>query len=333
MFNQKLTFSPKQLERLHKLSAEATQKQQRLEGKLKNLPPHPQTGDIFLFDNPKTIGLQWVVLFPHPFEKEWLLTVPADDNPMTSSTDVAISQKALCGPLTLRCGSEQGLWIHKNDFHKKLRVGILEEWHLQRAFEKVEQIREGKLKSTAWEAENAADPEYEEWMVRVTQGKKALMQKSSLALPVLMPLSEWFKDKYVKAIKEGQLMLENLFSATISVSNSAFAFKSAPVSPVSLKMLKPVNLGEQQTVKLVVEIEQQPEQKLKVILRVRPTSEKMFLPVGLKLMLIPESGSSLEKEAENQKKELNYQLKGSPGERFQVKIAQGNAHFTERFVM
>ena len=333
MFNKKLTFSQKQLERLRELSAEATHKQQILEGKLKKLPNHPQRGDIFLFDSSEIIGLQWAVLYPHPNDKEWLLTVAADDNPMASSTDVAISQKALCGPLTLRCGPEQGLWIHKSDFHKKSRVGILEEEHLQRAFEKVKQIRDGKIKSTLWEANNAADPDYEEWMMQVTQGKEALRQNSSLAFPVLMPLSEWFKDKYVKVIKEGQQMLENLLSVTISFSNPAFAFKSAPVSSVSLNMSKPVNLGEQQTVKLVIEIEEQPEQKVKVILRVRPIGEQSFLPVGLKLMLIPELGSSLEKKAEDFKKELNYQLKGTPGERFQVKILLGNAHFTEAFVM
>ena len=157
-----------------KLVVKRKEKEQKLAEKLNSLPNSPQDGDIFLFKQGGEVALEWVVLFSHYKNDSLLLTVPADDNPMAGSTDITISEEALCGPLTLRCG--QGVWIHKSDFQMTLRVGLIENWHWLRALNKAEQIFDGKLQSTVQQQENDADPEYEEWIDLVSQEQEVLQQ-------------------------------------------------------------------------------------------------------------------------------------------------------------
>jgi len=95
------------LEQLHQLADAMKTKLEKVANKLSQLPKTPQAGDIFRIDNQNTMGLlQWVLLYSQ--SKQWFI-VPADDNPIAGSTDIAISEKALCGPITLRCS--QGIWI------------------------------------------------------------------------------------------------------------------------------------------------------------------------------------------------------------------------------
>ena len=161
-------FTQQQLKKLHQLNTELEQKRRLLDKKLSELPPYPQNGDIFLFDNSDTIGLQWVVLFS--YENKLFLTVPADTNPILSSTD--ISKR----PLTLRCS--QYAWIDKADFDLNLRVGILENWHLQRATNKINQIFENNIESKSWQKET--DVEYDKWITQVNYGRKTLKQIAQL---------------------------------------------------------------------------------------------------------------------------------------------------------
>jgi hypothetical protein len=167
-------FTQNRLNDLQQLAAKIEAKENLLADKLRQLPKSPQEGDIFIFEQGDKLGLEWVVLFPHHKNEQLLLTVPADDNPMAGSTDITISEDALCGPLTLRCS--QGMWIHKTDFDMESRVGILENWHWQRALNKTKQIFENNLQSTAWQREKDADPEYKEWMTLVSQDHEALRQ-------------------------------------------------------------------------------------------------------------------------------------------------------------
>ncbi|MEN8217513.1 MAG: hypothetical protein ABFS56_14315 [Pseudomonadota bacterium] len=159
--------------RLVKLAAGIEQKRADRIKKLSQRPKHPQPGDLFAFDIPETLGLQWAVLMPHPDNEQLLFTVPADDNPMVGSTDIAISENALCGPLTLRC--DRGVWIHQTDFNMTGRVGFLENGDLQCALEQVKHMFNGTLQSTTWQMENDADPYYDEWMSQVvSRGQFAL---------------------------------------------------------------------------------------------------------------------------------------------------------------
>ncbi|MCK5716115.1 MAG: hypothetical protein KAH77_01400, partial [Thiomargarita sp.] len=165
-------FTQSRLNDLKKLAYTIEAKEEELATKLKKLPNSPQDGDIFLFKQGGELGLEWIVLFSHHKNDDLLLTIPADNNPMVGSTDITISEKALCGPLTLRCA--QGVWIHKTDFQMSLRVGFLENRHWLRALNKTEQVFDGNLRSTVMQKENDTVPEYEEWMDLVSREQEIL---------------------------------------------------------------------------------------------------------------------------------------------------------------
>ena len=169
-------FTQEQLKNLHQLNTELEHKRKLLDKKLSELPPYPHNGDIFMFDNPDSIGLQWVVLYS--YENKLFLTVPADTNPIVGSTDIAISKSGLCGAITLRCS--QYAWIDKADFDLNLRVGILENWHLQRATNKINQIFENNIQSKSWQKETDVNPEYDKWITQVNYGRKTLKQIAQL---------------------------------------------------------------------------------------------------------------------------------------------------------
>ena len=166
--------TPKHLNKLKKLATKIQEKRVLKEQQLAvRAKQPPQAGDIFIFDTPETMGLQWVVLMPHPDNEQLLYTIPADDNSMVGSKDIALSENAICYPLTLRCGN--GIWIHKTDFKLNDRVGIIEDWYLKSAIDTVKQIWNGSLKTSVWQSENDADINYQEWMDEVvTRGQFAL---------------------------------------------------------------------------------------------------------------------------------------------------------------
>ncbi len=330
-----LNFTQEHLDKVRRFTAEINQKQAQLDEKLSHFPKQPQLGDIFIFDNPKTMGLQWVIVDSHVKEKNWWLTVPADDYPLVGSTDIAISKKSLCSPLTLRFGENQGLWIHKRDFDINSRVGFLEEWDQERAFEKVEQIRAGKIKNTASQAETDIDPEYEEWMAIVTQGQQALMQEESSVLalprsPISLPLSQWFKDKYINAINE----LKSIFTLppNLAVTSAYNGLPPQMRKNDNFVFEEPINLGT--TLVLVTELEPNNEQ-IHIKLTVEATSEAKNLPKGLEFQILSDSGEIFvtEKTETEAEQVLGTEFDGAIGERFNLKITLGTAEFMKSVVI
>jgi hypothetical protein len=162
------------LKRLEQVNSERVDKRKRLEEKLRQCPPYPQARDIWVFAPPKTMGLQWVILAQDEKKPGFLLTVPADANPMVGSADVELPKSALCSPLTLRC--QYSVSIHKTNFDINGRVGILEKWHWYRALDKIKQIYKGKLRSSVLQQETDHDPDYKEWMGQVSNGRKVLLR-------------------------------------------------------------------------------------------------------------------------------------------------------------
>jgi len=163
-----------ELKRLEQVNSERVDKRKRLEEKLRQRPSYPQARDIWVFAPKKTMGIQWVILAQDEKKPEFLLTVPADANPMVGSTDVELPKSALCSPLTLRC--QYSVSIHKTDFDINGRVGILEKWHCYRALDKIKQISKGKLRSSVLQEETDHDPDYKEWMGQVSKGRKVLLR-------------------------------------------------------------------------------------------------------------------------------------------------------------
>ena len=62
---------------LSKLNQNLLEEQKIIDEQLSKLPEYPEPGDIFFIED--YIELQWVVLKSHPEDKNFLLTVPADD--------------------------------------------------------------------------------------------------------------------------------------------------------------------------------------------------------------------------------------------------------------
>jgi hypothetical protein len=280
-------------------------KLEKVANKLSQLPKIPQAGDIFRIDNHKTIELlQWVLLYSQ--SKQWFI-VPADDNPMTGSTDIAISEKALCGPLTLRCG--QGIWISETNLDLNLRVGILENWHLYRAIDKVK----GKVQSTAWQRETEADPEYEEWMEQVIQERKSLKFKK----PVVN-LIQWFQNNFADWLELNSIP-----------TNLAFL----PVRTKAVKRAKEVNLGKDYKVVLVLDIRQFDNDNIEVVFWLCAAGEQTTLPKNIKFALFDKSsGIDREKTANSTDKYLNIKWSFSIKEEFCIAIQLDDVSFTESFM-
>jgi hypothetical protein len=215
-------------------SAKNATKENLLADKFRQSPKYPQAGEIFLEHGDK-LDLKWVVLFPHHKNEQLLLTVPGDDNPMAGTTDITISEDALSGPLTLRCG--HSLWIHKTDFNMETYVGVLENRQWQRALNKMEQIFEGNLQGTASEVENEADPEYKKWMTQLSQEhetmRQALHEKPVKVLETAPSLLERFVSSLKKAVekfkKEADKIQEGIEQTLADIS-------IIPISPLEQPM-------------------------------------------------------------------------------------------------
>jgi hypothetical protein len=303
------------LEQLHQLASTMEKKLEKVANKLSQLPKTPQAGDIFRIDNQNTMALlQWVLLYSQ--SKQWFI-VPADDNPMTGTTDIAISEKALCGPMTLRCS--QGIWIPETNLDLNLRVGVIENWHLYRAIDKTKQVFEGKIQSTVWQRETEADPEYDEWMEQVIQERQALNFKK----PVLN-LIQWFKNDFVEGIKAGWLEL-NMIPINVSFQ---------PVMDKTVKRAKQINLGNNYTVALVLDIRKFYNNNIEVIFWLCAAGEQTSLPKNLKFALFDKSsGIDREKIANGTEKFLSIEWSFSLKEEFCIAIQLGEVSFTESFML
>jgi len=160
------------LEKFRQLSAELARKQEQLREELSKCSSRPQPGDIFIFKYPKTLGIQWVIVGSSQ-ENSQRLVVPADNNPMVGSKDIGISDKALSGPVTLRCG--YSFSMSPQQFKKDcLRVGLLEEWDLQYASDMIKRISEKTVRSSVLQQETDDDPDYKDWMEQVSSAREAL---------------------------------------------------------------------------------------------------------------------------------------------------------------
>jgi hypothetical protein len=303
------------LEQLHQLAKTMEKKLEKVANKLSQLPKTPQAGDIFRIDNQNTMALlQWVLLYSQ--SEQWFI-VPADDNPMTGTTDIAISEKALCGPMTLRCS--QGIWIPETNLDLNLRVGVIENWHLYRAIDKTKQVFEGKIQSTVWQRETEADPEYDEWMEQVIQERQALNFKK----PVLN-LIQWFKNDFVEGIKAGWLEL-NMIPINVSFQ---------PVMDKTVKRAKQINLGNNYTVALVLDIRKFYNNNIEVIFWLCAAGEQTSLPKNLKFALFDKSsGIDREKIANGTEKFLSIEWSFSLKEEFCIAIQLGEVSFTESFML
>jgi hypothetical protein len=172
------------------------------------------------------------------------------------------------------------------------------------------------------------------------QPLEALLDRLSLVIesqvvPEVVNLSQWFAGIFTA----GWEKLES-FS-----QQPQFAFRSgveknnnlpAQQQP-SVKRGKLIDLGIQianQLVMLIVEIYPQAQQQTGVRLQLHPARGENYLPPGVRLMVLEQSGAVfLEAQARSADNYIQLQFRGEPAERFSVKVALNDANVTENFVI
>ncbi len=106
----------------------------------------------------------------------------------------------------------------------------------------------------------------------------------------------------------------------------------------SVKAGKFINIGGENAENIVVlinDIQLETDQQTRdILLQVHPTGKDPYLPKGLQLIVLDESGNIfLEAQARSHDNWIQLNFRGQPGESFSVKVVLGDRCFTEDFVI
>jgi len=163
------------LRMLQEAWAESYEKSRRLDKLLASRGSSIEPGDLIHVAYPSDSEIWWAVLRVHAEDPDLLLCVPADVFPLVGTPDVGVPASAASGPLSLRCGSSS--WIPRGRLLPAgRRVGVLEEWHLDRANDKMDEVLRGRLTGSPEQQEADADIELEEWMLALDVIQGAVME-------------------------------------------------------------------------------------------------------------------------------------------------------------
>ncbi|MBD0345551.1 MAG: DUF1822 family protein [Coleofasciculus sp. Co-bin14] len=159
---------------------------------------------------------------------------------------------------------------------------------------------------------------------------------------VSVNLSRWFENTF----EAGWQTLEALFSS--QALNPAFSVRNAEQSieldvdnpEASVSGGKLIDLGMQlagHRVALTVTLKAaESDREMDVRLRVYPTGSQIYLPAGLKLLVLDDSGAAvpdLEATARTADNWIQLEFSGQLQEQFSVKVALGDVSITEHFVI
>jgi hypothetical protein len=152
-------------------------------------------------------------------------------------------------------------------------------------------------------------------------------------LKIQVNLSQWFQNLFEAGWQSLETLLEK------EQQNLAFGFRSASqLSEASVKGAKLIDLGLQlgsQSIALLVAIAPETDQKVGILVQVHPTGGENYLPFNIRLVLLSESGETLQ-EVQSRSQDNYIQLKrfrGSSGECFNIQIACGETSVTENFII
>ncbi|MBE9209988.1 DUF1822 family protein [Nostoc sp. LEGE 06077] len=155
----------------------------------------------------------------------------------------------------------------------------------------------------------------------------------------LVNLSQWF----VGQVDAGWQTVEALRDLLESRPNYAFRGSvtteesSTHQQPVATKRAKLIDLGIQianQPLMLIVEISPEPEIKTSIRLQLHPTGNHVYLPEGVKLTVLDESGAIfLEAQARSADNYIQLQFRGDIQEKFIVAISLDDMSIQEHFMI
>ncbi|HEC86027.1 MAG: hypothetical protein DRR08_10390 [Candidatus Parabeggiatoa sp. nov. 2] len=159
---------------------------------------------------------------------------------------------------------------------------------------------------------------------------KSLLSDYVESPTAVINLNQWLQDNFVGAIKTGWLTLEDILCPTIP----AVAFRGAPTNHFKgkkIKRAKQIQLGEEYTVVLVIELEEQDNQEIRILMRLSSTGTESYLPENIKFKVIPELGEPLEEVAGIHYDYLEQEWFYEKGERFRVVVALNGMSVAEDF--
>jgi hypothetical protein len=171
-----------------------------------------------------------------------------------------------------------------------------------------------------------------------------LRQSAAAATPAApsktaVNLSRWFRN----IVEAGWQTVETLLNP--DESSLAFNLRSPDTSvPTDLavpeagvRRAKLIDLGMQldgHPVAIIVELRLESEQKTNILLQVHPAGSHIYLPPGLQLIVLHESGATFQEvQSRNADNYIQLELSAQPGDRFLVQVAFGDASLTEEFVI
>jgi hypothetical protein len=139
-------------------------------------------------------------------------------------------------------------------------------------------------------------------------------------------LSQWLQDVFDQTWQAVDSLLN-------PESNLAYSIRQ---TNEGVKRAKLINLGIQlgnQNVALLVNIKQEPENKLAIFIQLHPSGGARYLPLNLRLILLTKTGNILQ-QVQSRVQDNYIQLKpfkGEPGKRFQIQVILGSLSITENF--
>ncbi|WP_427157890.1 DUF1822 family protein [Aliinostoc sp. HNIBRCY26] len=166
-----------------------------------------------------------------------------------------------------------------------------------------------------------------------------LAQLKTSPVDTLVNLSQWF----VGQIESGWQTVESLLNSLDA--RPAFAFRSPVSTPEATqeqaenvtRRAKLIDLGikiDNQPVMLIVEISPADNQKTSVRLQLHATGNQMYLPAGVQLKVLDNSGAVfLDAQARSADNYIQLQFRGDLQEEFSIQVSLGDMSITENFVI
>ncbi|AFY44949.1 DUF1822 family protein [Nostoc sp. PCC 7107] len=166
-----------------------------------------------------------------------------------------------------------------------------------------------------------------------------IAQLKTSPVQTLVNLSQWLVGQVDAAWQTVESLRELLesrpnyaFRGSITTEESSIHQHPAPT-----KRAKLIDLGIQianQPLMLIVEISPEPEMKTSIRLQLHPTRNQVYLPEGVKLTVLDESGEIfLEAQARSADNYIQLQFRGEIQEKFSVAISLNDMSIQEHFMI
>jgi hypothetical protein len=150
-------------------------------------------------------------------------------------------------------------------------------------------------------------------------------EQSPLLFDPLFVLGQWLQNQFDKAKKAGWLPPEEIVGKK--------ALKKHNVTDKKIRRAKQINLGANQIVALVIELNETKNQKIRLVIQVLPIGDQTYLPDNLQFVVIPKSGKPDEYLTEHHNPGFETECFYKHDEQFTVKMQLNDIIVTEHFVI